>query len=354
MIAMALALKPKLLIADEPTTALDATVQAQLMELLESMQREMGMAMMVITHDLGVIATIADNVLVMYAGRGVERSETRTIFYQPHHPYTRGLLGSVPNATGVHGRLVPIVGQPPSLIRVPTGCAFHPRCPFAMDVCIDKQPELIPVAGGSGHASACWLPPDLVGVGLAMDTARQRYAESHRTERAGRLPGVNAARDGGGPRRGDRERRRAPANRQRRRALPYQQGIFFKKQIGARPCGRRRHPRGDAAARPWDWSVRPIAANRRGPLHHLPLPDHLRPDRVRRRRHQHPVRGTDMRPYRRGMQMIFQDPYGSLNLRRRMGSSSVSRSAIHNISEVPSAKKQVQGLMEVVGLNPKH
>ena len=193
MIAMALALKPKLLIADEPTTALDATVQAQLMELLEGMQREMGMAMIVITHDLGVIATIADQVLVMYAGRGVERSDTRTIFYQPHHPYTRGLLGSVPEATGVLGRLVPIVGQPPSLIRVPSGCAFHPRCPFAMEVCIDRQPELTSVSGGPGHASACWLPPDMVGVGVAMDTARQRYAESHRNERAGQLAGVIAA-----------------------------------------------------------------------------------------------------------------------------------------------------------------
>jgi peptide/nickel transport system ATP-binding protein len=193
MIAMALALKPKLLIADEPTTALDATVQAQLMELLESMQHEMRMAMMVITHDLGVIATIADHVLVMYAGRGVESADTRTIFYQPHHPYTRGLLGSVPNATGVHGRLLPIVGQPPSLIRIPSGCAFHPRCPFAMEVCLDKMPEVMPVSGGSGHQSACWLPPDLVGVGLAMDTARQNFAESHRNERARRLPGVRAA-----------------------------------------------------------------------------------------------------------------------------------------------------------------
>ncbi len=195
MIAMALALKPKLLIADEPTTALDATVQAQLIELLDSMQREMGMAMIVITHDLGVIATIADRVLVMYAGRGVERSDARTIFHQPHHPYTRGLLGSVPSSTAVHGRLVPIVGQPPSLIRIPSGCAFHPRCPFAMEVCIDKMPELTPAAGGSAHTSACWLPPDLVGVGSAVDTARQRYAENHRNERAARLPGVVAARE---------------------------------------------------------------------------------------------------------------------------------------------------------------
>ena len=127
MIAMALALKPKLLIADEPTTALDATVQAQLMELLIQMQREVGMAMIIITHDLGVIASVADEVLVMYAGRAAERADARTIFFSPHHPYTRGLLGSVPSATGVVGsRLTPIVGlaaepdQRPQRVRLPS------------------------------------------------------------------------------------------------------------------------------------------------------------------------------------------------------------------------------------------
>ena len=148
MIAMALALKPKLLIADEPTTALDATVQAQLMELLVQMQNEVGMAMIIITHDLGVIASVADEVLVMYAGRAAERADARTIFFSPHHPYTRGLLGSVPSATGVIGtRLTPIVGSPPSLISVPSGCGFHPRCPFAMEMCIDEQPDLEPIPG---------------------------------------------------------------------------------------------------------------------------------------------------------------------------------------------------------------
>jgi oligopeptide/dipeptide ABC transporter ATP-binding protein len=196
MIAMALALKPKLLIADEPTTALDATVQAQLMELLIQMQREVGMAMIVITHDLGVIASIADEVLVMYAGRAAERADARTIFFMPHHPYTRGLLGSVPSATGVTGtRLLPIVGSPPSLINVPSGCGFHPRCPFAMDMCLEEQPDLGPIPTGSDHSSACWLPPDMTGVGIAMDTARQRYASTHRRGRAAKLPGVIAATD---------------------------------------------------------------------------------------------------------------------------------------------------------------
>ncbi|HUZ69013.1 MAG TPA: ABC transporter ATP-binding protein [Candidatus Saccharimonadales bacterium] len=194
MIAMALALKPKLLIADEPTTALDATVQAQLMELLIQMQREVGMAMIVITHDLGVIASIADEVLVMYAGRASERADARTIFFSPHHPYTRGLLGSVPSATGVTGgRLVPIVGSPPSLINVPTGCGFHPRCPFAMEACIDDQPPLESIPAGADHSSACWLPPELTGVGVATDTARQRYAGTYRGPRSSKLPGVRAA-----------------------------------------------------------------------------------------------------------------------------------------------------------------
>ena len=197
MIAMALGLKPKLLIADEPTTALDATVQAQLIELLTQLQREVGMAMIIITHDLGVIASIADEVLVMYAGRAAERAGARTIFFKPHHPYTRGLLGSVPTATGVIGsRLLPIVGAPPSLINVPSGCGFHPRCPFAMQACVDEQPSLDPVGDDPTHTSACWLPPDMIGVGVAMDVVRQRYAGSHRDARAAKLPGVVAAGDG--------------------------------------------------------------------------------------------------------------------------------------------------------------
>jgi peptide/nickel transport system ATP-binding protein len=193
MIAMALGLKPKLLIADEPTTALDATVQAQLMELLVQMQRELSMAMIIITHDLGVIASVADEVLVMYAGRPAEHTDARTIFFMPHHPYTLGLLASVPSATGVLGhRLTPIVGAPPSLITPPPGCGFHPRCPFAMDRCVESTPEFEPIPVGVDHHSACWLPPELTGVGVAMETARRHYAVAHRGPRVARLPGVLA------------------------------------------------------------------------------------------------------------------------------------------------------------------
>jgi peptide/nickel transport system ATP-binding protein len=164
MIAMALALNPKLLIADEPTTALDVTVQAQIVELMQALQAEFGTAIIAITHDLGVIAEIADDVLVMYAGRAMERADRRTLYRRPHHPYTKGLIEALPSQSGAKDRLVPIPGRPPSLIQLPTGCPFHPRCRYVMDRCRVEAPPLQKVAGGTGHVSACWLPPDRVGL----------------------------------------------------------------------------------------------------------------------------------------------------------------------------------------------
>jgi len=172
MIAMALALNPKLLVADEPTTALDVTVQAQIVELMKELQAEFGTAIIAITHDLGVIAEIADEVLVMYAGRAMERGDRRTLYRQPHHPYTKGLIEALPSQSGSKDRLVPIPGRPPSLIRLPTGCPFHPRCRYVMDRCRTEAPPLQNVAGGGGHVSACWLPPDRVG----LDTSATRSA----------------------------------------------------------------------------------------------------------------------------------------------------------------------------------
>jgi peptide/nickel transport system ATP-binding protein len=158
VIAMAIALSPALLIADEPTTALDVTVQAQIIELIKRLRDEIGMAVIMITHDLGVIADIADEVMVMYAGRPVEKADRVTTYYRSHHPYTGGLLKSIP-VRGRRHQLAPIPGSPPSLINVPTGCAFHPRCAFAMDVCRVDRPELMSVDHlGGAHRSACWLP----------------------------------------------------------------------------------------------------------------------------------------------------------------------------------------------------
>ena len=162
MIAMALANEPKLLIADEPTTALDVTVQAQILALLQELQDRLGMAIILITHDLGVVAEFADEIAVMYAGRIVERGSDEQIFYAPQHPYTWGLLKSIPRLdTPRDEELVPISGRPPSLILRPSGCHFHPRCPYVRDAHTRIDPPLAPVTGDPGHEAACLLPTEL-------------------------------------------------------------------------------------------------------------------------------------------------------------------------------------------------
>ncbi|MCX6370042.1 MAG: ABC transporter ATP-binding protein [Solirubrobacterales bacterium] len=161
MIAMALANEPRLLIADEPTTALDVTVQAQILELIAELQAETGTAMIIITHDLGVVAEVADEIAVMYAGRIVEQASATELFANPQHPYTRGLLASIPRLDRDRSSgLDPIAGLPPSLIAPPSGCAFHPRCPRAFDRCPAELPPLEPAAAGSEHLVACLLSPE--------------------------------------------------------------------------------------------------------------------------------------------------------------------------------------------------
>jgi peptide/nickel transport system ATP-binding protein/oligopeptide transport system ATP-binding protein len=157
MIAMALACSPKLLIADEPTTALDVTVQAQILDLLRELQAETGMAIILITHDLGVVAEMADEVAVMYAGRVVERASAAALFEDPQHPYTLGLLGSIPRLDEDRERLLAIRGAVPPPFALPKGCRFHPRCPFAADACRAAPPPLVEVA--PGHLAACLRAP---------------------------------------------------------------------------------------------------------------------------------------------------------------------------------------------------
>jgi oligopeptide/dipeptide ABC transporter ATP-binding protein len=162
MIAMAIANRPDLLIADEPTTALDVTIQAQVMESLAVVRQETGAAMLLITHDLGLVAGVADRIQVMYGGLIFERSDTRTVFYRPMNPYTRGLLASIPRLDDPKGvRLAPIPGAPPSPVRMPEGCAFSPRCQFRTQVCFEREAGLDPV--GPDHWSRCHnthlLPP---------------------------------------------------------------------------------------------------------------------------------------------------------------------------------------------------
>jgi peptide/nickel transport system ATP-binding protein len=157
MIAMAMINDPKLLIADEPTTALDVTTQAQILTLMQNLQDDHGTAIVMITHDLGVIAETAHDVVVMYAANVVEHSSVDSIFSTPQHPYTWGLLGSLPRLDTDVERLTQIPGQPPSLLNPPPGCRFNPRCPFVMSVCTQKQPVLMPLSTDHDHLQACFL-----------------------------------------------------------------------------------------------------------------------------------------------------------------------------------------------------
>jgi peptide/nickel transport system ATP-binding protein len=174
MIAMALINDPKLLIADEPTTALDVTVQAQILDLLARLQTELNTAIVLITHDLGVVAEVTDDIGVMYAGRIVEYADKETIFAAPEHPYTWGLLKSIPRLDSPRDQaLVPIPGRPPSLIRKPPGCSFHPRCPYVREDHKRIDPQLAASAEGSRHQVACLLPPA---------TRRELWAKLNRGE----------------------------------------------------------------------------------------------------------------------------------------------------------------------------
>jgi peptide/nickel transport system ATP-binding protein len=157
MIAMALINDPDLLIADEPTTALDVTTQAQIINLMIKLQQDFGSAIIIITHDLGVIAEAADDVVVMYAAQVVERAPVTNLFNRPHHPYTWGLLGSLPRLDADVERLTQIQGQPPSLLNPPRGCRFHPRCPYVMEICKTEQPALSPISTDPEHLQRCHL-----------------------------------------------------------------------------------------------------------------------------------------------------------------------------------------------------
>ena len=154
MIAMALACEPDILIADEPTTALDVTIQAQILELMQDLQKKMGMAIIMITHDLGVIADMCDEIIVMYGGKVCERGTADEIFYNPRHEYTKGLIRSIPRITDKHEKLVPISGSPVDLLNLPKGCAFAARCDRAMKICLEQPPEEVRV--NDFHIAACW------------------------------------------------------------------------------------------------------------------------------------------------------------------------------------------------------
>lgn len=155
MIAIALACEPDILIADEPTTALDVTIQAQILELMQKLQQELGMAIIMVTHDLGVIVTMCDEVIVMYAGKVCEKGTVDEIFYNPKHEYTKGLLRSIPYGSKALGRLIPIEGSPVDMMNMPKGCAFAPRCSQAMKICLERKCDEVQIS--EHHSAACWI-----------------------------------------------------------------------------------------------------------------------------------------------------------------------------------------------------
>ncbi len=174
MIAMALACEPDILIADEPTTALDVTIQAQILELMQDLQKRLGMAIIMITHDLGVVAQMCDEIVVMYAGSICEQGTADEIFYNPHHEYTKGLIRSIPTAANNGQRLQPITGTPIDLLNMPKGCPFAPRCEAALKICLEQRPERMVI--NSDHYATCWMN---VKAALDAGTATLEGGESH-------------------------------------------------------------------------------------------------------------------------------------------------------------------------------
>ena len=345
MIAMALINDPDLLIADEPTTALDVTTQAQILNLMKRLQDDFGSAIIMITHDLGVVAETADDVVVMYAAKVVEHANVHDLFNRPQHPYTWGLMGSLPRLDADLERLVQIPGQPPSLLRPPGGCRFHPRCPYVMGVCRTTEPPLVGAERDPSHLQACHLDQetkDREGTKLVEAT----MAEAARWQRnRGRT--VRWRVDGAA-------RRRAARRRRRQEVLPDHARDHLPE--GDRPgSGRGRRlvqhqPRGDARHRR---RVRVREVDARA-LHRAPAGNDRGQDPVRGAGHHARLAGQGMRPIRREMTMIFQDPYASLNPRKRVGFTVGEPLEVHKLGTPSEVKTRVQELLEVVGLNPEH
>jgi peptide/nickel transport system ATP-binding protein len=332
MIAMALAMRPSLIIADEPTTALDVTVQAQILDLLASLQKEFDTAIILITHDLGVVADFVKDVVIMYSGRAMERADVKSAFTEPHHPYTQGLLGSIPIYASRSERLQPIKGNPPSSLRAAKTCPFAPRCPYVYQACLLEPPPLEPVGHTPGHLSACVLPADRFG-------AKQDVAA--------RAPSVFGA----GESATDEEI-----------LLDIDQVVKYFPVKGGSVVAR-----GTLMVRAVDGvslqvrkgeTVGLVGESGCGKSTLARLMTTLLPVTAGTVR----FKGIDisklsakqMRPVRRQLQMVFQDPYGSLNPRRRVGSILSDPFAVHKVLGGDKRKKRVQELMQVVGLSPEH
>ncbi|PZU85456.1 MAG: ABC transporter ATP-binding protein [Shinella sp.] len=321
MIAMALVLNPPLIIADEPTTALDVTVQQQIIELINEMRRERGTTVIMITHDLGLLASVADHVMVMYAGNRMETGKSEDLFNSPAHPYTAGLLNSSPANYTPGSALVPIPGRPPSLIHLPRGCAFRTRCQHASAQC-QKAPPLRVFEDGTN--SLCWLEslpepvaaPQVQAAVASAPQERPRIMEARDIRLSYNLGGLF---DGA-------------------KTLDVLKGIdldLYKGEtlglVGESGCGKSTLARVLAGLTPTTG----------GSVHF-------------EGRAVESLSGKEWREMRKRVQLVFQDPFGSLNPRRRVSSIIGEPLRIHNICSGAARKRAVQELMERVGLNPEH
>ncbi|NYD68088.1 dipeptide ABC transporter ATP-binding protein [Agromyces atrinae] len=326
MIGLALALRPALLVADEPTTALDVTVQAQLLELMNDLQREHGTAILMITHDLGVVAGVADRVMTMYGGRIVERGSRADVLVRPHHPYTRGLLASVPRVGSQRTVLQSIPGNPPSLLVEQPGCPFASRCALVHDACLDGFPDEKQI--GAGHRSACVLPASEAGPVILPVHAPVAAVAAAERDLLARIDDVRITFDGA----------RKGALGLKKDTVVAVDGVSLDIPrggtlgiVGESGSGKSTLARALTGLIPLsggtvEFEGRDISSLRR----------------------------DERRALRRDVQMVFQDPYGSLNQQRRVGSIIADPLVIHDAAGPQGLRARVQELMELVGLNPEH
>ena len=353
VIAMAMANEPSIILADEPTTALDVTIQAQVLEALRAARDQTQAAVILITHDLGVVAGMADRVMVMYAGKAVETAPSDDIFYHPRMPYTLGLLGSLPRLdVGGQGPLRPIPGSPPSLVNMAPGCPFRPRCPLAFDRCATEEPPLEHV--GVEHAAACFKSAELVDVGVELftptwtDTAN--FAESQAESAV-----LTAERNGAAPAQanGQRDEGRVIQVTDLVKHFPIRGGGLIRHQVGEAHavCGvsfdLHRHETlglvGESGCGK-STTARTVLQLLKATSGSVRFEDHELTTQSRK----------ELRPLRQQLQVVFQDPYASLDPRMPVGDIVAEPLHIHNRWSRETGPKEVSELFRMVGLNPEH